>query len=233
VAGIVEIGSALLSRTQAEAEIAAQNVVNLTTPGYKARRHFAEALHASGPQGAAEPSSAPSVDFTPGKIRITGNPFDLAIVGEGFFVVRSQDRVMFTRDGQFVRDAEGRWVTPHGLILQSDAGDVTTSAGEIAVAADGTVLRDGEPVARIGIARFADPAVLRPVGGSLFEAPTEIDWRLSTPHLEQGALEASNVSNAVEMLALMASLRRAETGQKLIQTYDDLMGKALAAFGQA
>jgi len=79
---------------------------------------------------------------------------------------------------------------------------------------------------------FADKAVLQPVGNTLFTAPSDAAREVDDPHILQGKLEASNVSTAGEMVAMMAALRGAETGQRLVQLYDDLMAKALDAFGR-
>lgn len=230
---IVEIGSALLSRTQSETDMAAHNMVNVTTPGYKARRLFAEVLLAGQGQVVVPAKSLETIDFTPGKIETTGSPLDLAIQGEGFFAVRSESGLYYTRNGQFSRDEDGRLVTAQGYALQSESGDVVTTSPDFAVTSDGVILEEGEPTARIAVLRFEDNAVLRTAEGGLFEAPGDIRPQAATPQLQQGALETSNVSNVSEMLALMASLRRAESGQRLIQIYDDLLGRALTVFGQA
>lgn len=187
----------------------------------------------------ADPAAALSsvqslaTDFSAGKTVETGNPYDLAIVGEGLFTVRNSDRTFYTRQGQFQKDADGRLITTQGFALQTDSGDLVLKGGKFEVTADGVVLEDGAPVAKLAIARLAEPARANPVGGSLFTAlPEDVD-PATAPALRQGALESSNVSTADEMVAIMGALRRAESAQRLVGVYDDLMGRALTTFGQA
>lgn len=229
--GVLKIGGAILSRASQRMEVTAQNMVNMTTPGYKARRPFSALVQVSG-LNTAIPSHDVSVNFTSGKVTETGNPYDLAIMGDGFFVVRSGDLTLYTRNGQFSRDAEGRLVTGDGMALQSASGDVLLGSDVVTIAPDGTVLDGGEPVARIAIADFEDRTVLRSAGGSSFEAPAGAARERDGAQVRQGLLETANVSTAEEMIAMMGSLRSAESGQRIIQVYDDLMGRALTAFGQ-
>lgn len=145
--------------------------------------------------------------------------------------MRSGDRVLLTRQGQFQRDVDGRLITAQGAVLQSaDGGDLILKGQSMTVAPDGTVLENGEPVARLAIAAPGDPAGLKDVGAGLFEAATT--EASGNAQVRQGMLESSNVSLADEMVTLMESLRRAEAGQRLVNTYDDLMGRALSTFGQ-
>src|SRR5262245_59356284 len=106
--GIVELGGLIITQATQRVELAAQNMSNMTTAGYKSRYRFQHLV--DGTPGALSPglsSGEMSIDFTAGKLQHTGNPFDLAIAGSGFFTVRLNDRVLYTRAGQFVRDAEG------------------------------------------------------------------------------------------------------------------------------
>ncbi len=231
--GLVEIGEVIISRAARRVEVAAQNIANMTTAGYKARRPFFDMV-TSAPGASAAWAGPPegSVDFTVGKLQNTGNAFDLALAGRGFFVLRSGDDTLYTRNGQFSRDAEGHLVAPGGAVLQSGGGDVTVGAAAVAVLADGTILQDGEPVDRVSIADFADTRVLRDAGAGLYAAPPGAASELALPQIRQGTLETSNISTADEMLSVMAAMRSAETGQRVVQAYDDLMGRALTAFGQ-
>jgi len=228
--GVIEIGSRILTRSRLDSEISAQNMTNMLTPGYKALRLFSDVILS---ETITRDAYSEAVDLSFGKVTNTGSPLDLAIVGNGFFTVKAGDRVLYTRNGQFSRDPDGRIVTAQGHALQSRSGDVITQSADIVVNADGTILEGGTAIGRLSIAHVADPADIRSVGGGLFEmAPGKVD-ELASPKVQQGAIEASNVSSASEMLSLMGALRRAESGQRLIQTYDDLMGKVVTAFGQS
>lgn len=232
--GLTEIAGTILADAFRRSEVAAQNLTNMTTPGYKAQRWF-PALIASEPVGLPDKTgrSGQSVDFSQGQMQNTGNPYDLAIAGSGFFVVRSDEGTFYTRDGQFSRGADGRIVTPNGLALQSaSGGDVVVAQGDPNILADGTVLENGQPASRIAVANFSDLKTLQPRDDGLFSAPDGAESD-SSAQIRQGMLETSNVSTAGEMVSIMASLRSAESGQKMLQVYDDLMARVIGAFGQA
>jgi flagellar basal-body rod protein FlgG len=230
--GIIEIGSSIISRASERAEVSAQNIANATTPGFKSHRAFSDVIESDLAASQNIGNRIVRFDWAAGKLVQTGNPFDAALAGPGFFVVRSPLGLFYTRNGQFHRDSSGHLVTSTGLMLQSTSGDIAVSGGNIEISADGTVLDQGEPVARLMIVDVANVQDLRPVGNNLFEVPANGGHTVSNPQIRQRMIEASNVSTADEMLALMAALRSAESGQRVVQVYDDLMGRALTAFGQ-
>ena len=228
--GVIEIAGTILARAFQRTEVAAQNMSNMTTPGYKASRWFPFAAIVV--NDGSQPNSENMINFAQGQLQNTGNPLDLALSGTGFFVVRSDDETYYTRDGQFVRGSDGRIETSGGLALQAaSGGDITVTSASPQILADGTVLDNGQPVARIGTAGFSDLNTLKTAGGGLFTAASA-DSEDGDAQIHQGMLETSNVSTADEMITIMGALRSAESGQKIIQVYDDLMGRALNAFGQ-
>lgn len=231
--GVIEIGGSIISRAVERAEVSAQNMANITTPGFKSHRAFADVIdvNLSSSQSSVRKNGS-QFDWTNGKLVATGNPFDMALAGPGFFVVRSPSGLFYTRNGQFNRDSNGHIVTQSGMILQSTSGDVVVGSGNVEISPDGTVLDQGEPVARLMIADVAERQALRAVGNNLFEAPPQGEHTVTNPQVRQRMVEASNVSTADEMLALMAAVRSAESGQRVVQVYDDLMARALTAFGQ-
>jgi len=153
----------------------------------------------------------------------TNNPYDLALSGAGFFVLRTEAGALYTRNGQFTRDADGRLVDARGAVLQADGADLVLKDGEVEVTPEGVVLEDGQPVARLDIVELSDPASVDDGEARTAEAPG----------VRQGALEMSNVSTGAEMVQIMGALRRAEAGQRLAIVYDDLVGRAITTFGQA
>lgn len=214
-------------------EVSAQNISNISTPGYKRRVSFEQLVRAPDTQNSSPTTPAIGADFSAGKLVETGNPYDLALGGEGFFAVRSGEQVLYTRQGQFQRAADGRLITAQGMALQAEGGDLVLKGGRFEVLSDGAVLEDGLPVARLALFDIADRTRLGMVGGSLFTAGDEDMLKAPGASVRQGAIEASNVSTADEMVAVMAAMRRAESAQRLVGVYDDLMGRALTTFGQA
>jgi flagellar basal-body rod protein FlgG len=226
---ITEIASQILARSEERAEIAAQNLTNASTPGYRRRIAFSTLVDGG---AAGTPRTGTAADFTAGQLVSTASPTDLAIAGDGFFEVRDGDRLLYTRQGQFRRDGDGRLVTGQGMALQSvDGGDVVVGDGNFEVAADGTVTRHGAPLARIALVDFEDRTALRAENGG-FAAGAAEPRPVTAPAIRQGMTESSNVNTGDEMVAMMEAVRRAETGQRLVTTWDDLMGRALNLFGQ-
>lgn len=229
----IDAASAILTQSERRAEIAAQNVANISTPGYKRRigvAQFMDALTMTSPAGPAESFIT---DFSIGKQISTDNPYDLALTGPGFFVVQGANGPLYTRQGQFKREGDGRLVTLSGLPVQADGGgDIVLKSQDFKVETDGTVLENGEPVAKLGIVQFADNAHAARTDTGLFTAPSSSVNSVEGASVRQGALEASNVSTGDDMVSIMEAVRRAETAQRLVSVYDDLMGRALSTFGQ-
>lgn len=171
--------------------------------------------------------------MTSGLLSETGNPLDLAISGDGFFELRGEGGSLYTRNGQFTRAEDGRLLGIGDLALQAvGGGDLVVPVTGYKVTADGSVMDGDRTVARIAIASFdAGAATSGQDGLLLVEAGST--RRVDAPLVRQGFLESSNVSLGDEMIALMEAVRRAETGQRLINVYDDLLGRAITTFGQA
>ena len=220
----------MLSGASRRMDVVADNIANMTTPGFKSHVAFAAYVEAGSIEQGA-PNLASSLDLSDGKLVNTGNPLDLAIAGSGFFVVRSGDKILYTRDGQFRRDDEGHIVTDSGMILQTTAGDASAENGTITVSGEGKISQRGKDLGQIALVSFRDPASLKLVEGGYFQAPADSAEIVSAPRVVQGSIEQSNTSDATQMLALMGALRSAESGQHIIQVYDDLLQQAAGVFG--
>jgi flagellar basal body rod protein FlgG len=172
------------------------------------------------------------LDLSAGKQVETGSPTDLAIDGSGFFVVRGTGDAAYTRQGQFTRTSDGHLVTSGGLALQAaDGGDIVLANGPFTVGADGIVTQQGAPVARVAVVDFSSRTGLAESGGLLTGAGSDsVDAPGAT--VRQGALEQSNVSTGEEMVSMMEALRRAEGAQRLVNVYDELLGRVLSTVGQ-
>ncbi len=239
----VDSVSSILSRVETRTEVAAQNISNMATPGFKRGVSFESVV---GLKAARLPSSVATegvaagsgqtfaLDLSPGQLQMTGNPNDLAITGTGFFALRAEsDAILYTRQGQFKRDGDGHLVTTRGAVLQQrGGGDLVLRPGAFTVLTDGTVIQAGEATGRIAIADFQDPDSLQYAENGLYSAPEATVSFMDDASISQGSLEASNVSMGVEMMTIMAALRQAQAGQHLMNTYDDLMGRAVTTFGQ-
>lgn len=171
-------------------------------------------------------------DLSQGQMTKTGNPLDLAISGTGFFRLRAGDEIVYSRQGQFSIGADGTVVTRQGHVLQqAGGGDLVLERAGVEILEDGTVLDGTRPVGKIGVYAPSDPAALRSLGGSMFAGGEEAMEDASAAAVRQGMVEASNVILGDEMVAMMTTVRQAEGGARLVQIYDDLLGRAITTFG--
>ena len=123
-------------------EVAANNLANINTIGYKKEdiffRHLVNAVNASDPAQGEQ-----KIDFSEGALRHTGNPLDAAIVGDGFFVVQTDQGEAYTRNGSFSLDGEGRLVTQSGDPVLSDSGELQIQGKSVKINEKGELLVDG------------------------------------------------------------------------------------------
>ena len=232
MSGLVESALAILAGSGHRTRIASENIGNMTTPGYKARVAFRGM--ASG-EAITPPSAADmQISSAQGPLRATGNQFDLAIQGGGFFVVVSEGgQIYYTRQGHLQRAEDGRLMSPAGeAAQQTGGGDLIVQGDRVEITADGVVLDGNQPVGQIAVVEPIAGAQLEPVSGSIFAAAETGMVEAATAGIRQGMIEGSNVSLGDEMLGLMTATRQAETGARLVQVYDELMGRAFSTLGQ-
>jgi flagellar basal-body rod protein FlgF len=235
-------GIAALGRLEA----VAQNLANVSTAGYKAER-LVFRVRPLEPEGAARldpvlSRTAAQVvevatvrDFSQGSIRSSGNPLDVAIAGEGFFVVSTPRGERYTRQGSFTRDGEGYLVTGHGERVQGESGDLQLGIGDVAIGEDGTIAVDGINSGRLKMVGFGEHPALQPEGATLFTpapgaAPTPLD--AAQVHLHPGALEAANVDAVAGMIELVDVSRGFETYMHAMRRLDEVAQHAINDVGR-
>jgi flagellar basal-body rod protein FlgG len=172
-----------------------------------------------------------TTDFAPGALRPTGGPLDLAIDGDGFFIVETPAGARYTRDGHFVLDSEGRVVTTDGHPVVGSGGAITLPVGMVAVDSDGRISVDGAAVDVVRVVEVSDPTRLRKVGNNLFEGGGQTETAVAG-RIQPGALEASNVNPVVEMAAMIEVMRLYEAAQRAMQTTDAVVAKAVNEVGK-
>ncbi len=243
-----------LQAQQLQTDVISNNIANVNTPGFKRDRLnfqdliyqvFREAGHSTltGAQVPAalrvglgvRPISTQKL-FTPGVMQLTGNPLDMAIMGEGFFTVLLEDGTQaYTRDGSFKLDGNGQIVTSDGLTLDPNI-TIPPEALRIEIANDGNVgveMPGDSAITEVGqlqLARFQNPAGLKAIGRNLFTTTSASgDAQLGTPNEEgfgavyQSYLEMSNVSIVEELVQLIIAQRAFETNSRAIDVSDQLL----------
>jgi len=214
------------SGLMAELQAVANNVANANTDGFRSEGViFSEYVSALGPDAPSLSMAAARVretSFAPGSQGETGGPLDLAIAGEGFFMIATPEGDRLTRAGQFVQNAAGDVVTVEGHPVLDAGGAplfIPPGATQIGIAPDGTVSVDGQPVGQVGLFVPADPSGLTRQDGVKFIAEGGV-LPAEGATVAQGFLEGSNVNAVGEITRLIAVQRAYELGQNLLDRED-------------
>lgn len=219
-------------------EVTSRNLAHASVPGFRKALLSMESLPDPNSQDGQDnlngtKVNAPATDFTPGPLNQTGAPLDLALDGDGFFVINGPDGPLYTRSGTFQLDGSGQMVTPDGLPVKASGGTLTipanTPAAQITVGPDGTVRVGKEEIGKLDIMAFADPQTLRSVGATLFQAPPDVVPQAANARVVQGAREMSNVSAVSELVNLIAAQRHYEMAQKAVSSMDRAAQKRIEA----
>ncbi len=170
--------------------------------------------------------------FQQGDIQKTGNDFDLAIEGEGFFKISTPEGVRYTRAGNFSLSADQILVQKDGYPVLGRRGEISIRGKNFTVDADGAVLVDGQEADRIRLVTFADLGGLQKEGKTIFSlSQPQEEIEVKTPQIVQGAAETSNVNPLEEMIKMMDCLRIYESSMKVMQASDEMDGKAVNELG--
>ena len=246
ISGLYTAGSGMAAY-QSKLDVLANNLANVDTPGFKADLFTlipsgVSPLDLSGttsPTGSVEPGRT-VLDPSPGVLKHTGNPLDLAIVGPGMFVVQTPQGMAYTRAGNFSRNADGYLVTPEGFrvlgtsgpIRVSEQGFTVDTRGQVStMAGTGAAGTEGQ----LRVVAGPAPANLVKFGANLY---VPADGAADPPDLPeagivQGAIEASNVNVVRSMVDILVTMRSFEAYQRTVQAIDQTAGQATADLGRA
>ncbi len=235
----IAAASGLRARLEA-LDMLANNLANTSTVGYKNDREFYSLYSSQAAQAEPGPGSGPAtlpviqaqwIDCAQGTLQTTGNALDLAISGPGFFTVSGPSGPLYTRSGNFQISVDGRIVTSDGYELRTTDNKPLQAQRNIPieVSAQGDVTQAGQPLGRLAIVQFANPASLAKTGQSYFKATQESGPAAATARAEvqQGRLEASNVNAAESAIRLVTLMRQFEMLQKAVSISGDMNRKAV------
>ncbi|HBY61325.1 MAG TPA: hypothetical protein DEH78_16005 [Solibacterales bacterium] len=217
-------------------ELLANNIANAGTAGYKADREFYNLyLSPDAAEGKLPSPRLPLVegrwtDYSQGTLRHTANPLDLALSGEGFFVVNSKEGPLYTRSGSFQ-------INKDGLIESAGGHPVATVSGRplrieasrpFEITKDGVVLQDGAEVERLKVVRFEKPQQLEKMGSTYFSwAGPAAGVSPSRAEIHQGRLEEANAGSAEAAVRMVNVLRQFEMLQKAVTLGGEMNRKAV------
>lgn len=243
-----------LDAQQTQMTITANNLANVNTTGFKeSRAVFDDLLYQNVTQVGADTTQttqsptglnigtgvrvvATEKNYTQGSINNTGNAFDVAIQGQGFFqVLQPSGQLAYTRDGSFELNAQGQLVTSSGYQVQP-AITIPAGAQSVTVGADGTVsvqLANQTTPTTVGtlqLASFINPAGLQDMGGNLaVETASSGAPTVGTPGLNglgtliQGSVEGSNVDVVEELVNMIQTQEAYEMDSRAVQTTDQML----------
>jgi flagellar basal-body rod protein FlgF len=226
---------------QRRMDVAANNLANVATAGFKADALVMEEANRTNAHADADPRDIRFVrdvtlmrDMRQGPIAMTGNPLDVAIEGDGFFMVEGPSGPLFTRDGAFTLTGDGRLVTGDGRAVLNSGGTpiVFDAQGESPVIGrDGVIRVAGVEAGQIGVASFAAPGALSKVGDNLWDAQGQAQGEFEGI-VVQGAIEGSNVRPVIELTRLIEISRAYQSAAKIVSGADELRKSAIERLGR-
>jgi flagellar basal-body rod protein FlgG len=251
----LSIASTGMLAQQTNVEVIANNLANMNTTAFKqARAEFTDLLYQNiqtpGSQTSDQGTYAPNGVqlgagvrtaavyriMTQGDLKSTGNPYDVAIQGAGFFrIQRPNGEFAYTRAGNFRVDATGRICTQNGEVVEPGI-TVPPETTALTINPDGKVMAkvpgrdDPSEIGTIELTMFANPGGLEAVGGNLLKATASSGEPInlkpgeqSAGSVTQGFLEGANVKAVEEMIDMITTQRAYEMNSKVIQTADQML----------
>lgn len=246
-----------MSAEMARQEVLANNLANVNTSGFKQdmavfRTRLDKTVYRVEAQGGAR-AGVPNVQkmgdlssgvyldevatrYGQGNLLQTDEPLDLALSGEGFFVIQAENgEELLSRGGSFKRDADGFLADDSGRRVLGEAGPIRLAAqGKVKVGQDGVVSQGPAGVGKLRLVKVERPE-------ATIEKRGETAWRLKDaaavvgggrPEVLQGYLEASNVNPVREMVEMITVQRAYEASQRMISAQDETLGKAVNDLGR-
>jgi len=237
-----------MTAQQQNIDVISNNIANVNTTSFKkGRAEFKDLLYqdmaysvgANEKQekqvGLGTKLTAVYNNFQQGSLRETGNSLDLAIAGKGFFrVINGAGEEVYTRDGSFKVDPEGRLLTSNGYYLDSGI-TIPTEVTGVLVRSNGSVQvqnLDGTntTLGTIPLYMFPNEAGLKLLGNNTYQQTVNSGESAETDPgfngsgtIESGFLETSNVTLVVEMTNLITAQRAYEANSKIIQSSDEIL----------
>ncbi len=245
-----------MANEQKRLDIIANNVANASTVGYKeesvTNQAFDEMLTLKirdgsvgyqtqeiGQMSLGVKLGEVYTDYGQGSLRQTGNTYDLAVEGTGFFELRvtdtdGNDSTRYTRNGNFTMTSDGYIVDTEGNHLQGESGDIQipTEAAEVVIGSDGSVYTDGTLLDKVKLTDFEDYDYLEKVGDVSYKLIDGGALKEPTGNIMQGYTEQSNVNAVSEMVEMISITRAYEANQKVISTVDTMIDKAVNSVGR-
>lgn len=231
------------------------NLANSATTGYKKEgstsqsfdtlltlkiKDTSEYKNGAKPIGLANPGVKIGENYTnydQGGFRETGNTYDLALSGDGFFSIEFQNKAgevstKYTRDGSFTLNKEGFLVTKDGDYVLGENGRIQLDPlRDASIDTQGRIIQEGT-IQQLLISDFEDYNYLKHYGENYYEPVEGAKFINSNAAVNSGFLEMSNVQVVSEMVEMISVTRAYESNQKIIQAYDQSLDIAVNRLGK-
>jgi flagellar basal body rod protein FlgG len=217
-------GIAGMSVAQRRLDAITQNLANLSTPAYKQTSSANQAeLVGRGARRHLEMVTREAHDFSQGQLERTEGTYDLALLGEGFFVVEGAQGDVYTRNGSFRIDDKGVLQSHDGsrVAWEGNPGKIVPIGAPVVVDRGGMVTQAGEQVGRLKVVNFDDPSRLKARNDGTWQAPAGLAARPSQAEVHQGAIERSNVNSVEQLIELIQVQRNFESATSLVNRIDE------------
>lgn len=240
IKGIYHSASAMIPRLRQQ-EVIANNIANVSTPGFKKDSIFigelsqAQARHKPVKSDWERPMiDQVYTDYAQGPFIRTGAQLDIAIEGEGFFVVQTADgEEVLLRNGSFTIDELGFVVTSDGDMALGTGGPIQLPAGDIMISDGGVISVNGDEISTLRIALVDDPGALEKRGSGRFHIPDGVEVQDAVSFaVRQGYLESSNVDVITQMVEMIASYRAYEADAQALKSQDQSLEKLISEVGR-
>ena len=241
---------------QNKVDVIANNLANAATTGYKKEGSTSEAFDAVLAYKIKDQTSAfrgkkigtmnlgvkigeNYVDYSQGAFETTNNTYDLALSGKGFFCIEFTNKsgetsTKYTRDGSFTLNVDGYLVTKDGdYVLDEEGRHIKLDPlSDARIDENGTIFQNDQRVTTIGLEDFEDYNYLERYGENYYQPVEGATMIEADAKIFEGYLEASNVQVVSEMVELISATRTYESNQKVIQTIDETLDKAVNQLGK-
>lgn len=239
IKGIQNAKAAMIAQITRQ-DITANNLANVQTTGFKRDRLFQMDLidAASGFEGGTglrlRQIQKTVSDFSPGGLKPTAAPLDVALHGEGFFAVSDGQKTYYTRNGHFQLSAEGKLITTQGHVVQGDSGEILLPPGHVDIGSKGEISVNGQPIGNLKIVAIEDTDDLAKVEATLFisKSGKARESEADGTTVQQGFLETSNVDAVREMIEMIATMKSYQASAKALQAEDDMLRKSVNEIGR-
>lgn len=218
-------------------DVIANNVANANTTAFKSGQLvFKEYLVDAGDGSKISYVQDVGItrDLREGTLKPTGNALDLAISGDGYFVLQGRSGPLYTRNGHFRLDETGRLTAANGKpVLDIDDNEIVVPPGTdaITISGDGTLSAGADSVFVLQLVSFTNPQGLKSIGDGQYSSTEDPEPATDAKVLQQ-MLESSNVQPIIEMTNMIQVQRAYQASSRLTQSDHDLQRRAVDRIGR-